>query len=86
MSGDGRRTGDATVSFSQRGVQPPVFIVTSLTGWIPLEMDVQQDQTEDGHLVFTKQFPNVPEGPYQYKIRIGDNQWVVDESKDSGMT
>ncbi|KAH7346952.1 hypothetical protein BKA66DRAFT_433221 [Pyrenochaeta sp. MPI-SDFR-AT-0127] len=76
-------TSKATITFSQAGVQPPVYVVTSLSGWATLEMSVNEEHTASGDLVFTKQFSNVTEGSYQYKIRIGENHWVVDESKES---
>ncbi|KAF2270172.1 hypothetical protein CC78DRAFT_574297 [Lojkania enalia] len=77
--------GHATITFSQPGVQPPVFVVTSISSqpWETLEMNADGKKSASGDLVFTRQFANVPEGDYQYKIRIGDGHWVVDESKDS---
>jgi hypothetical protein len=77
-------TGDATITFSQGGVQPPVYVVSSLSGWTTLEMTKEEDKTATGDFVFTKRFSGVAEGRYQYKIRIGDSHWVVDESKESG--
>jgi hypothetical protein len=79
-------TTNATITFSQTGVQPPVYVVTSLSEppWETLEMNVEDEQTASGDLVFARHFDNVAEGNYQYKIRIGDGHWVVDESKDSG--
>lgn len=76
----------ATITFAATGVQPPVYVVTSLSNppWETLEMDVDKEQTASANLIFTKRFDNIPEGSYQYKIRVGDGHWVVDESKDSG--
>ncbi|KAL6704885.1 hypothetical protein ACN47E_007568 [Coniothyrium glycines] len=85
MSASSATTGHATITFSQGGVQPPVYLVTSLSGWATLEMDVQHEKTDTGDFVFTKHFPDVSEGRYQYKLRIGDDHWVVDESKESEM-
>jgi hypothetical protein len=78
-------TGSATIAFSQPGVQPPVYVVTSLSNppWATLEL-TPADKTPSGDIVFKRQFENVPEGSYQYKIRIGEGHWVVDESKESG--
>ncbi|KAF1847300.1 uncharacterized protein K460DRAFT_277663 [Cucurbitaria berberidis CBS 394.84] len=76
-------TSKATITFSQAGVQPPVYVVTSLDDWMTLEMDVEEEHTASGDVVFTKEFSNVAEGSYQYKIRIGEGHWVVDESKES---
>jgi|TARA_R110002003_G_scaffold116_10_gene10136 hypothetical protein len=77
----------ATITFCQTGVQPPVYVVTSLSDppWETLEMSVNDEQTASANLIFTRQFDGVAEGSYQYKIRIGDGYWVVDESKDTGM-
>jgi hypothetical protein len=80
-------TESATITFSQAGVQPPVYVVTSLSDppWAPLEMAVNEDEADAGNLIFSRRFENVAAGDYQYKIREGDGHWVVDESKDSGM-
>lgn len=75
----------ATITFSQPGVQPPVYVTSSLSGWTPLEMDVAPDTTAAGDLVFTKHFTNVQPGSYQYKVRLGDDHWILDESKETGM-
>lgn len=48
-------------------------------------MDVEKAQTTSANLIFTRHFDHVAEGDHQYKIRIGEGNWVVDESKDSGM-
>ncbi|KAH7075992.1 hypothetical protein FB567DRAFT_452479 [Paraphoma chrysanthemicola] len=74
----------ATITFSQTGVQPPVYVVTSLSDppWEILEMDVEKEQTASANLIFTRRFEGVAEGSYQYKIRIGDGHWVLDESTD----
>ncbi|KAF2714614.1 hypothetical protein K504DRAFT_366059, partial [Pleomassaria siparia CBS 279.74] len=75
----------ATITFTQPGVQPPVYVVTSLSDppWEPLELAVSEEKTDAGHHIFTRQFDHVAEGNYQYKIRIGEGHWVVDEYKDS---
>jgi hypothetical protein len=76
----------ATITFSQTGVQPPVYVVTSLSQppWEALEMSLEKEDTASANKIFTRHFDNVPEGAHQYKIRIGHGNWVVDESKDSG--
>lgn len=78
---------EATITFTQPGVQPPVYVVTSLSTppWAPLELKPRKEKTPSGGLVFEQKFGNVAEGSYQYKIRIGEGHWVVDESKESGM-
>jgi hypothetical protein len=78
----------ATITFAEAGVQPPVYVVTSMSEppWETLEMRVDKDRSTSANLVFTRDFDNVPAGNYQYKIRVGEGHWVVDESKDSGMS
>jgi hypothetical protein len=75
--------GSATITFSQTGVQPPVYVTTSLSGWTILEMDVE-DKTASDNIVFSKEFSDAPEGSHQYKIRIGEDHWILDESKETG--
>ncbi|RAR11746.1 hypothetical protein DDE83_004473 [Stemphylium lycopersici] len=74
---------DATIVFSRTGVQPPVYVTTSLSGWAPLEMDAEEDETRPGNLIFTKTFKHVAQGSYQYKIRLGEHDWILDESKET---
>ncbi|KAH6625685.1 hypothetical protein C7974DRAFT_377164 [Boeremia exigua] len=76
---------EATITFTQPGVEPPVYVVTSLSTppWAPLELALKKENTSSGDLVFEQKFANVAEGSYQYKIRIGEGHWVVDESKES---
>ncbi|KAL1655697.1 hypothetical protein SLS61_001720 [Didymella pomorum] len=76
---------EATITFTQPGVQPPVYMVTSLSTppWATLELKPIKEKTPSGDLVFEQKFGNVAEGSYQYKIRIGEGHWVVDESKES---
>jgi hypothetical protein len=79
-------TSEATITFSQAGVQPPVYVVTSLSTppWATLELTPSNEKTPSGDVIFRQQFGNVAEGSYQYKIRIGEGHWVVDETKESG--
>jgi hypothetical protein len=77
--------GHATITFSQTGVQPPVYVTTSINDWTPVEMDVNEDKTASDNLIFRKEFNDVAEGSYQYKIRVGEDHWVLDESKETGM-
>jgi len=76
---------EATITFTQPGVQPPVYVVTSLSSppWTTLELKPSEDKTPSGDFVFEQKFANVKEGSYQYKVRIGEGHWVVDESKES---
>jgi hypothetical protein len=74
----------ATITFSQTGVQPPVYVTSSLSGWTTLEMDVEEDRTASDNLVFSKEFSDVAGGDHQYKIRLGEDHWILDEAKDTG--
>lgn len=70
-----------TLSYSSEGLQPPVFVVSSLseTQWEPVEMHFSK--TEDGHFHFSKEF-EAEEGEHQYKYRLGyGDWWALDESK-----
>jgi len=70
-----------TVTYSSPGLQPPVYITTSLSEpqWDLLEMDCRE--TPDGEQEFAKTF-HVAGGEYQYKFRLGPGDWwVCDESK-----
>lgn len=78
---------EATITFTQPGVEPPVYVVTSLSTppWAPLELKPSKEKTPSGDYIFKQKFGNVAEGSYQYKIRIGEGHWVIDESKETGM-
>jgi hypothetical protein len=70
-----------TVTYSSPGLQPPVYITTSLSEpqWDLLEMDCKR--TPNGEHEFAKTF-HAAEGEYQYKFRLGPGDWwVCDESK-----
>jgi hypothetical protein len=70
-----------TVTYSSPGLQPPVYITTSLSEpqWDLLEMDCRR--TPSGEQEFAKTF-HVAKGEYQYKFRLGPGDWwVCDESK-----
>lgn len=47
-------------------------------------MTVLDEKTETGDLIFEAAFHDVQAGVYQYKIRIGEHEWVVDEGKRTG--
>ncbi|KAF2852727.1 hypothetical protein T440DRAFT_392489 [Plenodomus tracheiphilus IPT5] len=76
-------TSNAIIVFSQAGVRPPVYVTTSLSGWTILEMDAEKAQEDSEELVFKKEFVDIAEGSHQYKIRIGQDHWVLDESTES---
>jgi hypothetical protein len=70
-----------TITYASPGLQPPVYITTSLSEpqWDLLEMGCSKSPS--GEWEFTKTFPAV-EGEYQYKFRLGPGDWwVCDESK-----
>ena len=70
-----------TITYSSPGLQPPVYITTSLSEpqWDLLEMGCSESSS--GEWEFSKTFFAV-EGEYQYKFRLGPGDWwVCDESK-----
>jgi len=72
------------VTYSNAGLQPPVYIAGSLgdNPWEPLEMHFTKSQ--DGEHEFWQEF-DVEEGEYQYKFRLGSGDWwALDESKPIG--
>ncbi|KAH9845048.1 hypothetical protein Tdes44962_MAKER06907 [Teratosphaeria destructans] len=77
-----------TVEHASPGLQPPVYIFTSLSDpqWTAVEMDTEKKA--DGEYRFYKTF-QVDEGEYQYKFRLGPGDWwALDDSKptvDDGM-
>jgi hypothetical protein len=75
----------ATITFSRTGVHPPVFVVTSVSTppWEVLEMAVSDKKTDSGDTIYYLQLDGVVPGRYEYKIRIGDSNWTVDESKET---
>jgi hypothetical protein len=69
------------ITYSSPGLQPPVYITTSLSDpqWDLLEMGCSESAS--GEWEFTKTF-SAAEGEYQYKFRLGPGDWwVCDESK-----
>ncbi|KAK5743085.1 hypothetical protein LTR17_002845 [Elasticomyces elasticus] len=71
----------ATVEYTSKGLQPPVYVFTSLSDpqWEPLELD--HEKQAGGENRFYKTFL-ADEGEYQYKFRLGPGDWwALDESK-----
>jgi hypothetical protein len=71
---------EVKITFSSPSLQPPVYIISSLSEpqWEVLEMDASAG--ENGQLHFSKVFHAQP-GEYQYKFRLGPGDWwVCDES------
>ena len=75
-----------TISFSKPGTLPPVYVASTLTSppWEPLEMSVGEDRTDAGDLVFHREYAGVEKGEYQYKFRLGEDCWTVDEGAPVG--
>ncbi|GAB7335402.1 hypothetical protein MBLNU13_g07774t1 [Cladosporium sp. NU13] len=70
-----------TITYSSPGLQPPVYITSSLSEpqWDLIEMDCSE--APSGEWEFSKTFP-AAKGEYQYKFRLGPGDWwVCDESK-----
>lgn len=70
-----------SIEYSSPGLQPPVYIFTSLSNpqWDAVEM--QTEQKADGQYRFFKDF-DAEEGEYQYKFRLGPGDWwACDETK-----
>jgi hypothetical protein len=70
-----------TITYSSAGLQPPVYITTSLSDpqWELLEMGCSEEPS--GEWEFYKTF-SAASGEYQYKFRLGPGDWwVCDESK-----
>ncbi|KAL5397126.1 hypothetical protein PMIN03_004686 [Paraphaeosphaeria minitans] len=71
---DARFTGRATIEIHLADA-PPVLVWTSLNSWQkPFEM-VADDPASN---TYRLQVENVPEKPFQYKVRAG-NRWVLDD-------
>src|SRR5690242_17298176 len=69
LSANATMQSEATISFTQPGVQPPVYVVTSLSTppWVTLELKPSEERTQSGDFIFEQKFANVAEGSYQYK-------------------
>jgi hypothetical protein len=71
------------MSISLLDADPPVLVWTSLNSWqAPFEMAADDTDTA-GRQTYTCQLDNVPEQPYQYKVRVGD-RWFLDDNKPVG--
>ncbi|KAF2803589.1 uncharacterized protein BDZ99DRAFT_503196 [Mytilinidion resinicola] len=77
-------TSSITITFSREGMRPPVFITSSLVQWQIWKMDIRDETTENGDQIFYKTFEDVKDGEYQYKFRLGyDDWWVLDSEKET---
>ena len=76
----------AKITFSRPGVRPPVYLVTSLSSplWQVIEMEHSGNTDGSDDPVFYKEFENVAEGQYQYKIRLGEYDWILDDTAETG--
>jgi hypothetical protein len=72
-----------TIRFSKPGAQPPVYLVGSFSSppWDPTEM---QYTIKDGEYEFRKEIEVEAGQRYQYKIRIGESEWALNENEDKG--
>lgn len=77
-------TATATIRFARPGVRAPVFVVTSASTppWALVEMLDSGDRTASGEIIFERTFDDVSQGAHQYKIRIGHDQWILEEDKE----
>lgn len=75
-----------TISYSSPGTKPPVYVGAEFTdpAWEPLPMYVREGKSDTGDLVFYRQYDQLPEGKYQYKFRLGDDWWVIDDEAPIG--
>jgi hypothetical protein len=75
----------ATIKFSQPDVEDPVYVVTDMSTppWEVLKMTDSGVKSESGDAIFVYEFDGVDDGTHQYKIRIGDNDWILDNTKDT---
>lgn len=73
-----------TITFRKAGVKPPVYLAGSFSEpqWEPQEMDCASNS--DGEYVYTSRILVVPERDYQFKFRIGDDWWILDERQPIG--
>jgi hypothetical protein len=80
------RTGSETVTitYSRPDLLGPVYVVSNITspGWELQHMALSSEKTETGESIFYAVFEDIPSGAYQYKIRIGEDEWVLDDSKE----
>lgn len=70
----------AVIAFRKSGIRPPVYLAGTFSDppWQPLEMD--HALREDGEHDFKKEISGEPGSKIQYKFRIGEDWWVLDEN------
>jgi hypothetical protein len=73
-----------TITYSRPGLQGPVYIVSNMTfpRWQLRQMLPCTERAEAGEEMFYSNYDNVAAGTYQYKIRVGQDEWVVDASRE----
>lgn len=74
-----------TVTYKKPGTSPPIFIAGSFSDppWELHEMDCTTNQ--DGEHTFQSKLMLEPDQDYQFKLRIGhDNWWVLAENYPTG--
>ena len=74
-----------TVRYSKPGSQPPIFLAGSFSdpAWHPEEM--QYTTSEAGEHDFYKEVQVEEGSAYQYKFRIGEGEWMLNEDSPTGM-
>ena len=74
------------ITYTRPGIVAPVYITTSISDppWVLTKMSLSRRKTSNGDPVFYQQYENVTPGLYQYKIRIGEDEWIVDDSQLKG--
>lgn len=74
-----------TITFSNPGFLPPLYVTSSLNDWELQEMaytvtwDAGQEQ-----VVYYKDFAGAEPGQHMYRFRIGRQKWLVDDSCEVG--
>ncbi|EMC99062.1 hypothetical protein BAUCODRAFT_389627 [Baudoinia panamericana UAMH 10762] len=72
-----------TVEYASPGLQPPVYVFTSLSDPQWSEVEMEQEKKDDGEYRFSQTFA-AEEGEYQYKFRLGPGDWwALDDTKPS---
>lgn len=80
MDGGAEFTGRARIRIHLADTRPPVFVWTSLNSWqAPLQMVADSPDSQ----IYCCEVDNVPDQPFQYKVRVGD-RWILDDDMPVG--
>ena len=78
----------ATIPFASSNVNGrPVYVVTDLASppWEPVEVHDSGERTSAGDVIYRHEFRgNFAEGDHPYKIRVGDDGWILDSTQPTG--